>query len=334
MRTPIGAFIIVVIMLLLDWYVLTALKTVSNGASPKARGILFAIYGTLSLLAIVGFLVFIFTGPEFLPKRIRIYLFATAMGLLLAQFAASIFFLVDDLRRLLQWGAGKLFFNNTEGSQMNDDGISRSVFLSWLGIAAGGTLFGSLIYGFSNKYNYQVKRVKLSFPNLPEGFNGLRIVHFSDVHSGSLTNHHAVAKGVEKIIKENADLIVFSGDLVNDRATEMQEFMDLFSTIKAPMGVYSTFGNHDYGDYVSWPINGVSKEQNLKDLAKVHAELGWNLLMNEHVVLKRGVDEIALLGIENWSAKARFPKYGKMDKAYAGSESYPFKISYKSFLAT
>ena len=326
MRTPIGAFIIVVIMLLLDWYVLTALKTVSNGASPKARGILFAIYGTLSLLAIVGFLVFIFTGPEFLPKRIRIYLFATAMGLLLAQFAASIFFLVDDLRRLLQWGAGKLFFNNTEGSQMNDDGISRSVFLSWLGIAAGGTLFGSLIYGFSNKYNYQVKRVKLSFPNLPEGFNGLRIVHFSDVHSGSLTNHHAVAKGVEKIIKENADLIVFSGDLVNDRATEMQEFMDLFSTIKAPMGVYSTFGNHDYGDYVTWPINGVSKEQNLKDLAKVHAELGWNLLMNEHVVLKRGVDEIALLGIENWSAKARFPKYGKMDKAYAGSESYPFKI--------
>ena len=326
MRTPIGAFIIVVIMLLLDWYVLTALKTVSNGASPKTRGILFAIYGTLSLLAIVGFLVFIFTGPEFLPKRIRIYLFATAMGLLLAQFAASIFFLVDDLRRLLQWGAGKLFFNNTEGSQMNDDGISRSVFLSWLGIAAGGTLFGSLIYGFSNKYNYQVKRVKLSFPNLPEGFNGLRIVHFSDVHSGSLTNHHAVAKGVEKIIKENADLIVFSGDLVNDRATEMQEFMDLFSTIKAPMGVYSTFGNHDYGDYVSWPINGVSKEQNLKDLAKVHAELGWNLLMNEHVVLKRGVDEIALLGIENWSAKARFPKYGKMDKAYAGSESYPFKI--------
>ncbi|MFS8081959.1 MAG: metallophosphoesterase [Ginsengibacter sp.] len=326
MRTPLGAFIIVAIMLLLDWYVLMALKTVSNGASQKTRGIIFAIYGSISLLAIAGFLIFIFTGPEFLPKKVRTYLFATAIGLLLAQFLAAIFFLVDDLRRLLQWGASKLFFSNTEGAQMNEGGISRSVFLSWLGLAAGGTLFGSLIYGFSNKYNYQVKRVKLSFPNLPEGFNGLRIVHFSDVHSGSFTNKQAVARGVEKIIKENADLIIFSGDLVNDRATEMQEYMDLFSEVKAPMGVYSTFGNHDYGDYVSWPINGVTKAQNLKDLAKVHAELGWHLLMNEHVVLERGGDEIALLGIENWSAKARFPKYGRMDKAYAGSESYPFKI--------
>ncbi|MEO5500113.1 MAG: metallophosphoesterase, partial [Ginsengibacter sp.] len=134
------------------------------------------------------------------------------------------------------------------------------------------------------------------------------------------------ARGVEKIIKENADLIIFSGDLVNDRATEMKDYMDLFSEVKAPLGVYSTFGNHDYGDYVSWPINGVTKAQNLKDLAKVHADLGWHLLMNEHVVLERGGDEVALLGIENWSAKARFPKYGRIDKAYAGSENYPFKI--------
>ncbi len=326
MRTPLGAFIIVTIMLLLDWYVLMALKTVSHGASQKARGILFAIYGVVSLLAIAGFLIFIFTGPEFLPKKIRTYLFAAAVALLLAQFVAAIFFLVDDLRRLLQWGAAKLFFNNTEGSQMNEGGISRSVFLSWIGLAAGGALLGSLIYGFSNKYNYQVKRIKLSFPNLPDGFNGLKIVHFSDVHSGSFTNKKAVTKGVEKIIKEHADLIVFSGDLVNDRATEMQDYMDLFSQVKAPMGVYSTFGNHDYGDYTSWPINGVTKEQNLKDLAKVHAELGWRLLMNEHVVLEHGGDKVAVLGIENWSAKARFPKYGRMDKAYAGSENYPFKI--------
>ena len=326
MRTPAGAFIIVAIMLFLDWYVLMALKTVTSGASHKTRGVIFAIYGIISILALVGFLVFIFTGPDFLPKRIRTYLFATAMGLFLAQFLAAIFFLVDDLRRLLQWGAGKLFFSNTEGAQMNDEGISRSVFLSWLGLAAGGTLFGSLLYGFSNKYNYQVKRIKLPFKNLPEGFDGLRIVHFSDVHSGSFTNKHAVARGVEKIIRENADLIIFSGDLVNDRATEMQDYMDIFSEVKAPMGVYSTFGNHDYGDYVSWPIKGVTKEQNLKDLAKVHTQLGWHLLMNEHVVLSRGGDEIALMGIENWSAKARFPKYGRMDKAYAGTESYPFKI--------
>ena len=122
------------------------------------------------------------------------------------------------------------------------------------------------------------------------------------------------------------DLILFSGDLVNDRATEMKDYMDLFSKMKAPMGVYSTFGNHDYGDYVSWPHEGVSKNQNLINLAKVHGDLGWRLLMNEHVVLEKNGEQIALIGIENWSNKARFPKHGRMDLAYPGAEKYPFKI--------
>jgi predicted MPP superfamily phosphohydrolase len=121
---------------------------------------------------------------------------------------------------------------------MNDATITRSQFLTWLGLAAGGSLFGTFIYGYSNKYNYQVKRVKIPFDNLPAAFKGLKIVHFSDVHSGSFMNKKAVIRGVEKIIAEKADLVVFSGDLVNDRATEMKEYMDVFSKIKAPMGVY------------------------------------------------------------------------------------------------
>jgi predicted MPP superfamily phosphohydrolase len=127
-------------------------------------------------------------------------------------------------------------------------------------------------------------------------------------------------------LNEKADLILFTGDLVNDRSVEMEEYMDIFKQIKAPMGVYSTLGNHDYGDYASWPFNGISKQQNLENLKKVHAALGWKLLMNEHVVLEIDDQQIALLGIENWSAKARFPKYGKMNEAYAGTEKYPFKI--------
>jgi uncharacterized protein len=121
-------------------------------------------------------------------------------------------------------------------------------------------------------------------------------------------------------------LILFTGDLVNDKATEMNNYMDVFNQLKAPMGVFSTLGNHDYGDYVQWPIEGVSKEQNLINLQKVHADLGWKLLMNEHVALEKNGEQIALLGIENWGAKARFPKYGKMDLAHAGTEKYPFKI--------
>ncbi len=326
MRTPLGAFIIVIIMLLLDSYVFLAIKTVSHSASPKTRAIIFSVYWFISILAVIGFLIFIFSGPEFLPKKIRTYLFATVIGLFFGKFISIIFFLVDDIRRLIQWGVGKLFFSDTEGSQMNEDGISRSIFLSWLGLAAGSTLFGSLVYGFSNKYNYQVRRLKLSFDNLPLSFNGLKIVHFSDVHSGSFTNKQAVRHGVDKIMAENADLIIFSGDLVNNMATEMEQYIDLFSSIKAPLGVYSTFGNHDYGDYVSWPIDGVTKEQNLTNLAKVHAALGWRLLMNEHVGIEKNGEQIAIIGIENWSSKARFPKYGNMAKAYAGTEKYPFKL--------
>jgi predicted MPP superfamily phosphohydrolase len=200
------------------------------------------------------------------------------------------------------------------------------MFLSWLGLAAGGTLFGSLLYGYSNKYNYQVKKISLHFDNLPPAFKGIRLVHFSDVHSGSFTNKKAVIRGVEKIMAQNADLIIFSGDLVNDKATEMKNYMDVFNKVHAPMGVFSTFGNHDYGDYVSWPQNGVTKAQNLKDLEKIHADLGWRLLMDEHIVLEKNGDQVALIGIQNWSAKARFPKYGNMAKAYEGAEKYPFKI--------
>ncbi len=326
MRTPAGVVIFITLMLLLDTYFFQAIKTVMQASSPKAKAIVYSIYWTITAVSIIGFLLFIYTEQNFLGKKIRTYLFATIIGLFLAKLSALIFLLADDLRRAIQWLAGKLFFNNTEGAALSDEGISRSAFLSWMGIAAGSTLFGSLIYGFSNKYNYQIKRIKLSYDNLPASFKGLKILHISDIHSGSFLNKKAVQHGVDMIVKENADLILFTGDLVNDKATEMDNYKEIFSRVKAPMGVFSTLGNHDYGDYVQWPADGISKEQNLENLKKVHAEIGWRLLMNEHVILEKNKEQIALLGIENWSAKARFPKHGRMDLAYAGTQNYPFKI--------
>lgn len=326
MRSPLGVLIFLTIMLILDSYFFQAIKTVTNGFSPKTRSIIYTVYWGITLFCVIGFLLFVFTDESLLGKRSRIYLFSTIIGLFLAKTAAMFFFLADDLRRGVQWVAGKLLFNRTEISGMSEDGISRSVFLSWMGIAAGSTLFGTLVYGFGNKYNYQVLKKKMHFPNLPASFRGLKIVHVSDIHSGSFLDKEAVARGVEEIMKQQADLVLFTGDLVNDRASEMTPFMDLFSSIKAPMGVYSTLGNHDYGDYVEWPYQGISKQENLEHLKKVHASLGWRLLMNEHVVLERNEDKIAILGIENWSARGRFPKYGKMDEAYRGTEQYPFKI--------
>ena len=159
--------------------------------------------GWLLLLAIAGLVVFIFTDTTFMTKKVRTYLFATILAFVFAQIVSSVFFLVDDVRRIIQWIVQKIFTRNKNIAQIEGDNIPRSVFLNWIGLAAGTTLFGSLIYGFTNKYNYRVKRIKLAFDNLPAAFNGLKIVHFSDVHSGSFMNKKAVEEGVKKIIEQN-----------------------------------------------------------------------------------------------------------------------------------
>jgi uncharacterized protein len=221
---------------------------------------------------------------------------------------------------------GKTFFRDTEGEQIQGENrISRSMFLNWMGVAVGSTVFGSLLYGFSNKYNYKIKRVALNFPNLPSSFRGLRVVQLSDIHSGSFTNKEAVKRGVERVMSLKPDLILFTGDLVNNEAKEMEHYVDVFSQLKAPMGIYSVLGNHDYGDYAKWQSKE-AKRQNLERLKQTHGEMGWRLMMNEHVFLERNNEKIALIGIENWSNKARFPKYGDLTRAYAGTENAPFKI--------
>ena len=317
--------IIAVFMAAIDLYVFQVVKMLSASSSQKTKSIIFTVYWSISIAIIILFILLPLLNAERWPKNFRNYVFVTIIGIFFAKVLASVFFLVDDLRRVIQWAVAKIFFHNTEGESQISEGISRSVFLSWLGFGIGGALISSLVYGFSNKYNYHIRRIPLAYPTLPESFRGLKIVQISDIHSGSFDNKKAVEKGVQEILDLKPDLILFTGDLVNDRATEMQGYEEVFGRLKAPMGVFSTLGNHDYGDYVKWPTEE-ARNQNIEDLKKLQAGMGWRLLMNEHVVLKKGGEEIALIGIENWSAKARFPKHGKMWQAYPGSEKYPFKI--------
>ena len=326
MRSPLSILIFVAIMILLDLYVFQAIRSVTHHASPRTRGIVTACYWGLSILSIAGFLIFATTTPQTFPKAIRTYLFAIVVGLFLAKLVAITFLIIDDLRRFIQWVAGKLMFNNTEGERMASDGISRSAFLSWLALAAGTTLFGSLLVGFRNKYNYKTRKVKLNYPNLPSSFRGMKIVHISDIHCGSFMHPKEVEDGIETILGHKPDIIFFTGDLVNDRASEMEPYMEMFSRLKAPFGVYSILGNHDYGDYAPWPHNGISKSQNMSNLHQVHSELGWRLLINEHAVIEKNNERIAVLGVENWSARGRFPKYGKLQDAHKGTDGIPFKI--------
>ena len=323
-------WIIALVMLLLDLYIFSVIRLVTQNISEKVKIGIFSLYWLLSIVAILTVLLFPYLNNLHVSKFFRNYLFAIIIGLFFAKLIASLFFFMDDIRRGLLWLMSTIFPSAGAHFTGDDNTISRSTFINWLGLIAGGGLFSSLIYGFSNKYNYQVKKVQLHFPTLPDAFKGLKIGHISDIHSGSFQNKKAVSHGVDLLLSQQVDIVLFTGDLVNDRAEEMKDYMDIFSRIKAPMGVYSVLGNHDYGDYY-WGVNpegerAIEKANNLMRLKQIQKEMGWRLLLNEHVVLEKDGHSIALIGIENWGAKAGFPKYGRMDLAYPGAEQYPFKI--------
>ncbi len=313
MRNPVFISLLLIVLILIDFYVYQVVKHLLQGYGTLARTMVSMLYWTLCVVAIGSLLLVPYTtNPYF-----RQYIFSISMGWIFSQLISAIVFLVDDIRRGAFWTAAKITSSTGAKFMNTENGIPRSTFLSWLGVGLASTLFFSLVYGFGNKYNYKLIRKKVSIPNLPIAFKGFKIIHISDIHSGSLQDKAAVQKGIDLIKKQNADLVLFTGDLVNDKATEMHDWMETFNQIKAPYGVFSTLGNHDYGDYVRWD-SPEAKQQNLKDLMQVHANLGWRLLMNEHVKLEKEGANLTIVGIENWGAKARFPKYGKMDLAMKG----------------
>ena len=284
-----------------------------NGVSVGIKAAVTYGYWFLCIASLGAFLLF----PFIVNPYFRQYIFSIGIGWVIAQITLVLFFLVDDVRRGAFWTIGQVA--STAGAKfMNtEQGIPRSAFLNWLGVGISSSLFLSLLYGFGNKYKYQLLHKKVAIKNLPAAFKGFKIIHISDIHSGSLKEKEAVQKGIDLIQKQGADLILFTGDLVNDKATEMQDWSPIFGQLSAPKGVFSTLGNHDYGDYVQWPSKE-SKVANLEALKAVHASMGWKLLMNENVTIEKDGAKIKLVGIENWGAKARFPKYGQLNKALDG----------------
>ena len=313
MRNPLILAILITVLIFIDFYIYHVLRILLQGASNGTKSAVGIVYGSLCIISLGSFLLFPYISNPYFKQ----YIFSIGIGWVLTQIFMVLFFLVDDLRRGAFWTMGQAAslagakFLNTE------KGIPRSTFLSWIGVGLSSTLFLSLLYGFGNKYNYKLLKKKIVLKNLPTAFKGFKIIHISDIHSGSLKDKAAVLKGIALIEKQNADLVLFTGDLVNDRAIEMQDWMDVFSKIKAPFGVFSTLGNHDDGDYVKWD-SAAQKKQNLEALKQVHHNLGWRLLMNENVTIQKNEANLKIVGIENWGAKARFPKYGKMDIAMQG----------------
>jgi hypothetical protein len=328
MRRFTGSWIFLLILIVVDIYVFQALKSVAIGWAPRTRWTVYSIYWGISALSMILMLSIMFTNYENWHKLLRTYAFATVIGLFLAKLLASAFFAMDDIRRLVQWAGSFVFPSWHPKNNGSVGGIKRSMFLSWAGLALGGGLFSSLLYGFGNKYRYQLQKLALGFSNLPAAFKGFKIIHISDIHSGSFTDKDAVMKGIEKINRQQPDVILFTGDLVNYHAEEMEEYIDIFSQLKAKHGVYATLGNHDYG----FPVAETAAEQKQMQLAnaagvlKVHEQLGWKTLSNEHVVIEREGEKIAVLGVDNTSYKSRFPSFGKLKDAHEPAKNIPFKI--------
>ncbi|MES2479617.1 MAG: metallophosphoesterase [Bacteroidota bacterium] len=312
------------VLALAEYYSFIVLKSALRSAPNTARNLVMSLYVLVDILCWAGFFI-LRNGIVQLPNSVKTVYIALAIGLLVSKVLILLIMLGDDIRRSVLW-----LIDRTKSVPMEtavSSGITRSMFLSRLALILGAGVIVGFVNGIGNRYRYQIKKVKVRFPNLPAAFAGLKIVQLSDIHSGSFDNPEAVNKGIQMALDLKPDIIFFTGDLVNDRSTEVGEYQKIFSRLKAPMGVYSILGNHDYGDYVSWPSDE-AKVANLDMLKKIHADMGWRLMMNEHVILERGEDKIALLGIENWGAKAHFPKYGSMKDAYLGlpEKNIPFKI--------
>ena len=202
---------------------------------------------------------------------------------------------------------------------------SRRKFVSTLGWGLAAIPFASILYSiFKGKYNYKVWKYTLYFDNLPKAFDGYRITQISDIHCGSFDNYEKIRYGVELINSQKSDVILFTGDLVNNLANEVHNWKSLFATLQAPDGVFSIMGNHDYGDYSSWETPE-AKQQNLEHLFQLQKQMGWQLLLNEHCYLEHNGEKIALIGVENWG-HGRFSKYGDLNKAMEGVNTEDFKI--------
>jgi len=331
-------FLLVAALLLIDLYVLSGLKGVSKKWKflQKKRFPLYYWMFSIFLIADLFFVVYVKMG---VMGRVGLITFFFLVFLFKISFVP--FIAIDDLRRLFISIKKRIVTRRgvlhtpmimpgqtatSTAPPKNIPDIPRSEFLMKAGLLAGVVPLAALKLNMkSGLYDYHIKRQKLYLPNLPKAFDGIRLGQISDIHSGSFFNKTAVLGGVEMLMREKTDLVFFTGDLVNSMSNEVKDYMDIFNKVKAPLGVYSCLGNHDYGDYAWWP-NAAAKQKNLEEIIGAHKTLGWDLLMNENRRLKVDGEEIGILGIENWGELSRFPKYGRMDLAVKNTDDLPVKL--------
>ena len=222
------------------------------------------------------------------------------------------FQVLDDFRYTFQFAAKKI--------TKSDKTIPRATFLNYIGAGFAGVAFSGLLYGVvQGKYDYRVENIKVKLNNLPDAFKGLRIVQISDAHLGSFVGQpKQVLAALQAINDLKPDLILFTGDLVNSSSSEAESWIDAFANLEAPLGKFSIMGNHDYAEYGEFAPG--ESEKDVQRLHEIHSEMGFHLMLDEHIKIERDGSQIVLAGVENWS-KRSFGQKGDLDKALKGSDS-------------
>ncbi|KKM95250.1 hypothetical protein LCGC14_1190120 [marine sediment metagenome] len=308
--------IFITIYIALGLYTLQALKTAVK------HPWVYYVFIIVSAL-ILGNLIYQFTWGDTegrVLSRPKSYALGLVLAVFMFQLVSVIFLFSEDIFRIISGTYHKLTGSTKEFSLPQ-----RRRFLSILGIGIAALPFGALLYGmFKGKYNFQVLTYTLEFEDLPDAFDGYRITQLSDIHSGSFDNHKKIEYAVDLINQQQSDVLLFTGDMVNNMATEMKPWKDIFATLKAEDGKFSVLGNHDYGDYVDWETEAL-KRQNLEDLKTIQRDMGFDLMLNESRYLEKGNDRIALVGVENWG-RGGFKKAGDLKKATENIDKNDFKI--------
>ncbi len=294
--------LILLLFLISDIYFFQAVATVTSSPLVHTGYWLIDIFLILSMLFVA-----------FIPRRgSKVQRFmALLMGAMLVVFVPKLFsapvLLAEDIFRLFRGFP------------------PRNVYISEVALVLSGVFLLVVFFGLTRgRHFYRVRRETIHFPDLPEAFDGFTITQLSDIHSGSFSEPKGVQKGLDLVNAQNSDVILFTGDLVNNEASEMERWIPAFARLKAPLGKYSVLGNHDYGDYIRWE-SPEAKRSNLDRLKRVHGEIGFRLMLNEAITLRKDGQHITLLGVENWG-KGGFHRYGDLQKAVDGIPDNAFKI--------
>lgn len=321
MRPLIFTSISILLLVLIMWYNIGALRAAFSAYAPWVKKIAIAFYIATHVVLVFGLLYLVLNADPRASSTSYMPWFGYLILLLIPDLLMALFLVGEDFFRLIFWSYSKV-------SGQNDlEMPERRKFISQLALAAAAVPFTSIAYGIlKGKYNYKIKKVTLKFADLPASFHGFTLTQISDLHTGSFDNKKQVEHGVELINSLKSDMIVFTGDLVNNKAEEAEPWIEVFKKCDAPMGKYSVLGNHDYGDYVQWESEGL-KSKNLDRLKAIHGEMGFKLLLNENKSISKNGESISLCGVENWG-KPPFVQYGNLEKSLENSRDFRIMLSH------